>query len=191
MPLPFPSRFPHGWKHPDAFLAIHGGDLGQTMREALCCNDSLTRHLETLAGHSARVRLERQELVPTWEVEAALWNGNHVPPPPGEVLLRNAWLELAGRDWIFAHSQVAMSDLTTSARQVIDQGVEPLGSLFLEQDGLVSRQGLELALAHSPALAARLQQPADQLFWCRRSRLQVNGHFRARILEIFLSSLTD
>ncbi len=190
MPLPFPMHFPHGWKPPEPFLALHGGDLGATMREALRCDDSLTRHLERLAGETARVRLESQELVPAWVEDAALWNGDQ-PPPAGEVLLRNAWLELAGRDWIFAHSQVAMTDLADSARRVIDQGVEPLGSLFLERDGPVTRQGLELALAHSPALAARLEQPAERLFWCRRSRLQVNGHFRARILELFPFPLSD
>ena len=187
MPLPFAIAFPHGWRQPEPFLAAHGDRLTGLMGEALCCNGSLTRHLEKQAGHPVRVRLEGQERIPEWAAEPALWNGGPPPSSGGDVLLRNAWLELAGRDWVFAHSQVAVAGLTDADLRVIDQGEAPLGSLFLDRDDQVRRPELELALARSPELAARLGQPPEQPFWCRRSHLQVNGIFRARILEVLLS----
>ena len=187
MPLPFFPRFKNGWQAPDLALRRFGGKLAVSFQSALLCQGSLTRYLEALVQQPVGVRVESQESAWDWQAAPPLWDDCPTPEPQkGEIFLRNAWLELGGQAWVFAHSQVAVADLPPAARQAIERGREPLGPLFMNREARVERQGLQLARAHIPELAARLECPAEQVFWCRRSLFRVNGSLRARILELFL-----
>ena len=184
--LPYLPKLLQGWLPPERFFETYDGDV--SIRMALACTGSLTRYLEEQTGHMVQLKIESQELLSTWEGNARLWNKCHALPENGMMLSRNAWLLLAGQERIFAHSQVVISALPLEVKLAIEQGEEPLGSLFLEREGSVERVDLELAGAHVPDLAVRLGHKADLVFWCRRSLFCVNHQTRARILEIFLPS---
>lgn len=180
------------WQSPERLLQQRGAALDARLREALACSGSLTRHLEHHWGGAVTVRLENQHLV---EGEAAArllsdspepWQALPLPLAQQGMLLRDAWLAVAGVDRLYAHSRVVVDGLPGAMRRAIDQGVRPLGDLFLQSDSELSREGLRLALAQLPELAQRIGQPAHHSFWCRHSLLRVGGGVRAGILEIFL-----
>ncbi|MBF0625762.1 MAG: DUF98 domain-containing protein [Magnetococcales bacterium] len=187
----FPVQLLDEWRSPEAALAT-GGDphappLSAPFRAALACTGSLTRHLERTLGWPVGVRLEYQELRPAWDSRLDCWDGHQaLPPGDQDVLVREAWLEVDGRDRVLAHSEMMLEGLSAAKRQAIEAGQVPLGALFLEWDGGVTRQQLELSRCRNPALAARLGRPADHPFWCRRSLFHSGGRLRARILELFL-----
>lgn len=189
MPLPFFPRLLRDWLPPERFFQMSGVPDSPRLHAALNCMGSLTRHLEEQTGQTVRIRLESQGPILASEEDSILWDSEHALPPDGTILSRNAWLILAGRERLFAHSQVVMVALPMEAREAVERGEEPLGSLFLEREGCVERSGLELARAYVPDLAHRLGQETDTLYWCRRSLFCVNHVTRARILEIFLPSL--
>lgn len=189
MPLPFSLQLLEGWFEPDHYFQRFGRPDSELLLDALICSGSLTRHLEGRSGQVVKIRLKKQTLIPDWLENPTLWGVRHRLPPDDRILSRNAWLELAGQDWVFAHSQVAVSGLVREARQEIELGAEPLGSLFLQREGLVEREALELAQALIPELACHIGMDEGMSFWCRRSLFRVNGIVRARILELFLPPL--
>lgn len=186
MAIPYSLQLVEGWQEPARLLDRCGAELPARCHEALAHAGSLTRYLEEEWGEQVAVRLESQNLVPGWEETPLLWNGRHNLPADGQVLLRNAWLVVGGRDLVFAHSQVALAGLADPLRLAIERGTLPLGSLFRELEEEVGRARLELALVRSPQLARQAAIAPDRLLWCRRSLLNVGRGPRARILEVFL-----
>lgn len=193
MSIPFTLHLQLPWQDPEFLLHHRGGDLPMVQRSLLACRGSLTRHLESLAGQTMGVRLARQEWIATAEVDTlpawvhpSPWEGLRPLSGDRAILVRDAWLTITDQEWFFAHSQVAATDLPADLRQAIEAGEQPLGSLFLEQQGAVDRLDLALNLATAPILAQQKHLPTDHLFWCRRSLLSVADIPRARILEIFL-----
>lgn len=175
-----------GWLPPDAFFKQFGAPPSPRLRAALCCTDSLTRYMEKETRQTVRVRLESQTPVSGGQEHSVLWDRQQQLPPESIILSRRVWLLLEDRAWLYAHSQVAIDQLSTAARVAIEQGEEPLGTLFIEHEGRVARTDLELAEAYIPDLAAQLGHARDHCYWCRRSLFRVNHEIRARIFEIFL-----
>ncbi|MBF0176441.1 MAG: chorismate lyase [Magnetococcales bacterium] len=161
--------------------------LDPPLQQALVCDGSLTRHLETTTGKPLRVRLERQTLRPSWQENLVLWQGLPQLPVGKEILVREAWLSIARKDLIFAHSEMLLDGLAQVVRSAVEQGEEPLGMVFQERDGEVSRQHLELARVRAPELALRAGMLPHHPFWCRRSLFLTGSVMRARILEMFLA----
>lgn len=186
---PFLPHLLKGWLPPDAFFKQFGAPHSPHLRAALCCTDSLTRHMEAQTQQTVRVRLESQTPVLDGEEHSILWDKQQQLPPESIILARSVWLLLHDKPWLYAHSQVAIDQLSTAARTAIEQGEEPLGSLFIEHEGRVARTDLELAEAHIPDLAAQLGHQHNHCYWCRRSLFRVNQEIRARIFEIFLPVL--
>ena len=190
MPIPFFPRLLEDWLPPERLFQTSALPDSPRLCAALNCTGSLTRYLQEQTGQTVRIRLESQEpMLEEGEEDALLWDTCHTLPPDSKILARNAWLVLADQEWLFAHSQVAMAALPIEAREAIEQGEEPLGSLFLEREGSVERSGLELARAYIPDLAHHLGQQTDSIYWCRRSLFCVNHGIHARIFEIFLPAL--
>ena len=190
MSHPFLPHLLRGWLPPEAFFQRFGMPDSPRLCAALRCTDSLTRYLEAQTRQTVRVRIENQTPIVEAQDDAMLWHGSHgLLLPDRAMLVRNAWLLLADQAWIYAHSQVAVDHLTAEAKAAIEQGEEPLGSLFLEREGPVERTDLELAEAQVPDLARHLGQAEAQRYWCRRSLFRVNHAVRARIFEIFLPVL--
>ena len=188
MSQPFLPHLLHGWLPPDAFFQQFGAPESPRLRAALSCTDSLTRYLEQQTRQIVRIRLESQTPVVDGE-ENSLWDHQQQLPPDSAILARSVWLLLGDQPWLYAHSQVAMDQLSAAAMAAIERGDEPLGSLFLEREGCVQRTDLELAIAHIPDLARHLGEDEQQAYWCRRSLFRVNQNVRARIYEIFLPAL--
>ncbi|MBF0426176.1 MAG: chorismate lyase [Magnetococcales bacterium] len=168
---------------PGPFLA-----LDTTMRRALVCEESLTRHLESLLGHPLRVRLEGQAFRPAGFEAPNLWGAAYRLPTGDPILVRDAWLGVGQRDLIFAHSEMVLTGIAPEARDAVERGEEPLGSLFQELEGAVRRESLELTRVAAPMLAGHIGAPSDQAFWCRRSLFLTGVTLRARILEVFLGT---
>lgn len=184
----FTVRIQEGWLPPDDMLTRHEEGLEPVLREALACPGSLTRHLEQLWKQPVGVRLEGQSAMSGWLEDASLWNGDYQLPVRGLILHRDAWITCGGRDRVFAHSQLAVGDLSQEMRRSIDTGDRPLGAIFLEQELSVVREQLELARVQVPEVARRQGVPDQTTFWCRRSLLSVSGVLQARIMELFLNS---
>ncbi|MEO5349625.1 MAG: chorismate pyruvate-lyase family protein [Magnetococcus sp. YQC-3] len=189
MPQPFLPNLLEAWQSPGRYFAQHGAPDSLRLRAALSCTDSLTRLLEEQTGQSVRVRLESQGPLQEGGVNSILWAKQLQLVSQSPVLARSVWLMLGEQLCLYAHSQVAVDQLSAAARRAIELGEEPLGSLFLEREGPVERTDLELAEAHVPDLSARLGHAGEQRYWCRRSLFRVNGTVRARIFEIFLPVL--
>ena len=189
MRLPFVPHLLQEWLPPDRFFQTVCAPESSHLRDALSCTSSLTHYLEQHSGQTVKIRLDSQEPVLEREESSIVWQGYHTLPLEGTVLSRNVWLVLAGRERLFAHSEVAIFDLSAEERAVIERGEEPLGSHFLERGCLVARSRLELTGAIIPDLAHRLDQESDTLYWCRRSLFHVNQGIRARIFEIYLPPL--
>ncbi|MBF0160091.1 MAG: chorismate lyase [Magnetococcales bacterium] len=193
MSLPFVLQFRHPWQSPHPLLIQHQATLADPLRAALLHAGSLTDYLEQLWQQPVVVRLEQQQVATALAVSDSddpVWSGYPLLDSSAGLLSRAAWLHVAGRDRLFASSQLALAGLSQSLRDRIERGQQPLGTLFLEQAASVARERLELALVTAPQLAQRLDQPAEQLFWCRRS-LFYAGTARARIVEIFLPGFQD
>ncbi|MBF0371635.1 MAG: chorismate lyase [Magnetococcales bacterium] len=182
----FSPHLKEGWQEPQHLLEAEGHGLSPRLRAALGCTSSLTRHLENAWQEPVRVWLESQELSPKWVNEPPVWEARHQLPQRGDVLLRNAWLGMGAKKWVFAHSQVAVADLAASVWAGIERGETPLGALFLDREDRVSRLGLELTLARAPQFAHNIGLSGEVPFWCRRSLFVVNGSPWARILEVFV-----
>lgn len=189
MSVPFLLQPLEAWSSPEHLFQTFRAPDASSLRAALVCMGSLTRHLEAQSGQTVHIRLENQTHLSAWKEDAILWDTQHTLPPESDVLSRNAWLVLAHQERVFAHSQVALTHVSREAREAIERGQEPLGSLFLAHEGPVDRSSLELTLASIPELARRLDQEMDTRYWCRRSLFHVNHGIRARILEIFLPPL--
>ncbi|MBF0178434.1 MAG: DUF98 domain-containing protein [Magnetococcales bacterium] len=183
-------RFSTPWFAPEPFPDLGGSAISESFRAVLGSTDSLTRRLELLTGASGRVRLEEQATLPEWEDLPEIWPPEYRMEPSGPIMTRNAWLALGGRDLLFAHSQLLLAGMEETTRQAIRRGEQPIGSLFLARDEQMRRQRLQLALAISPALAARQGLPEDHRFFARRSLFFVADALRGRILELFWSDLT-
>ncbi|MBF0401507.1 MAG: chorismate lyase [Magnetococcales bacterium] len=189
MRQPFLPQLLKGWLPVDAYFKRFGLPHSPRLQAALSCTDSLTRHLETESHQTVRVRLEHQAPMLDDADESSLWDQQQRLPPQSMILARSVWLLLEDQARLYAHSQVAIDQLSPAAKTAIEQGDEPLGSLFLAHEGKVERTDLELAEAHIPDLAARLGHESNQSYWCRRSLFRVNHEIRARIYEIFLPLL--
>ncbi len=189
MPHFFSLRLLNEWQHPEAGLEPLTAALSPTMRDALVCTGSLTRHLEDLLGETIEVRIIDQDHQSRWEHNPTLWGSQHTLDSDRGVTLRSAWLRVGDKKILLAHSQLAIETLSESTRQAIDEGRLPLGSLLLQEENALERQKLELARAVIPDLARQLGEDEDRVFWCRRSLFLVNGAVSARILEIFLTDL--
>lgn len=184
----FSVRILEGWQPPEHLLTRHDKGMNPSLRQALACQGSLTRHMEHLWLQPVGVRLEGQSAMSGFLEDAILWNGAYQFPVRGLVLHRDAWITVGGRDRVFAHSQLAVADLPKEMRRSIDAGDRPLGAIFLEQEQTVVRESLELALTLVPEVARKQGLPDQSPFWCRRSLLRVNGQRQARIMELFLPS---
>ncbi|MEO5364709.1 MAG: chorismate pyruvate-lyase family protein [Magnetococcus sp. DMHC-8] len=189
MSHPFLPQLPHDWWSPEECFRRFGLPDSLRLQGALCCTDSLTRHLEQQTGQTVSIRLESQLPVLDGQAESCLWDRQHALPPDSVILARSAWLVLGEREWVYAHSQVAVDRLPVAARAAVERGAEPLGSVFLEREGRVERTDLELTRAVVPELARHLGDGAAQTYWCRRSLFRVDQAIRARIFEIFLPDL--
>ncbi|MBF0152792.1 MAG: chorismate lyase [Magnetococcales bacterium] len=189
--------------HPGLFSSVHileawregaslaRGDrlflaLSSVMQEALVCKNSLTRHLEALSGSPLRVRLERQTLCRAWQDDSPFWSELHRLPTGDDILVRDAWLSVDRQELILAHSEMPLGGVAPEIRAAVDRGEEPLGIVFQEREGEVSRQHLELARMCVPEVARRLGLASAEVFWCRRSLFLTGFTVRARILELFL-----
>lgn len=190
MPLPFTLHFLTPWLSPDPFPELAGVMISLRYQAVLASTDSLTRRLEQLTGCSSLVRLENQQLQSVWEDLPEIWTPDYQITHSSVILTRNAWLNLGKRDLVFAYSQLTMTDLTETIQLAIEQGEQPLGSLFLARDEQVERQQVQLASAQAPMLANRLGLPENHPFVCRRSLFIVTGHLYGRILELFLTDLS-
>lgn len=198
-------QFLAAWLPPSTYLSRCGTELptpSVPMREMLCCQGSLTRELEAHFGQPVTVQLDSQEWVspetadtlpstydpdgpPVWDQQLSL-------PQSAPVLIRNAWLIVAGRHCFFAHSQVTAHDLPAPLQHAIEQGITPLGALFSSwntppQPERIDRPELTLTVIRRPGLAVRCGLPPDHLFPSRRSLLRVDGILRARILEMLVA----
>ena len=189
MPQPFLPQLLKGWLPPEAFFQQFGAPESLGVRGALSCTDSLTRYLEEQTQQTVRIRLESQMPLVAGQGDSILWDRQQKLPANSSILARSAWLLLAQQPWLYAYSQVAVAQLSPEARGAIEQGEEPLGSLFLQRDGSVERTDLELAEARIPDLSCHLRQKDDQKYWCRRSLFRVDQVIHARIFEIFLPDL--
>ncbi|MEO5365003.1 MAG: 4-hydroxybenzoate octaprenyltransferase [Magnetococcus sp. WYHC-3] len=146
---------------------------------------SLTRRLERDLGGAVQVQVlpHAAGFLPA---TGSLW-GELFPQEGAEPSQqRQAWLTVRGRRRVFAHSQVLLGDLPAQEREAILAGRTPLGAVFSADGAGVSRRQMEYCLARVPGLALALGRSAQRPFWCRRSLFLVQGHVRARIVEIFL-----
>lgn len=185
MPLPFVLHIAQGWSSPGSFL--QAGEFTPALAAALGCAGSLTRHLQRITAQPVAVRLLSHVVLP--QEADPLWQGLEPLPQAGELLHRDAWLEINGQAWVFAHSQLTLDGLPQAMRREIERGEQPLGALFLEHEETLERHGLQLAWVTAPELARQVGLPDHQRFPARRSLLRAGGAVRARILEIFLVSL--
>ncbi|MBF0627934.1 MAG: DUF98 domain-containing protein [Magnetococcales bacterium] len=191
MSLPFSLHLLTPWLAPEPFFGLDDLPVATRFRALVSSTDSLTRRLEVLTAAPSRVRLESQERLAVDTVDALLWGAGYAVPDGQEGLLsRNAWLTLGDRDLVFAHSRLALSGMPPAIRRAIEQGEEPLGTLFLAQDEPVERLDLHLALGHSPSLARRVGLEEAHRFLVRRSLFLVAGVVYGRILELFLMDLS-
>ena len=188
--IPFLLYPEQAWQEASDLMKHWPATLPRQWLEILMWKGSLTRFLENRWQCPVEVRVENQVTSSEWQAEGFFWQGYPVPSSSKQILLRNAWLHVAGRDRVFAHSQLDTSGLPCKMRDNIQNGVRPLGSLFLEQSADVRRTCLQLASIRSAELAMLTGQTPDSLFWCRRSLFQA-GHAQARIVEIFLAPLTS
>lgn len=191
IPLPFSISLLTPWLDPEPFPDLAGIKISKQFQEIIASTDSLTKRLETHTASPSLVRLENQHLQSDWEDLPEIWTPDYQIHPPHAALLRNAWLTLGKQDLIFAHSQLSLTSMTETTQHTIQQGEQPLGSLFLARDEQVQRQRLQLAAANLPTLASRLNWPESHRFICRRSLFFVANELCGRILEIFLTDLSS
>ncbi|OSM01377.1 chorismate--pyruvate lyase family protein [Magnetofaba australis] len=179
--MPAPAlQFDQHWDDPQTLLAQRGEGLNADWRALLGCEGSLTAALQAHYGAPVLVSLVGQVVMDDAAAEpAGVWDDALQLPFGARHLARDAWLNSPGHLRVFAHSQILLDGLDADTQAQIEQGVKPLGGLFLAQQASVRRTGLALALASAPQLGL------DQPVWCRRSIFVVNEIPRARILELF------
>jgi chorismate-pyruvate lyase len=189
MPHFFTLQLLNPWQEPDIRLKGLTAGLSPALHSALICTGSLTRHLENMLKQTVDVQIIHQDSQSDWEHNPTLWSKQHTLVAKKGVTMRSAWLQAGGENIIFAHSQLAIDNLSSSTRQAIKEGKLPLGSLLLQGENAIERQQLELAQAMIPDLADKIDGDKNRVFWCRRSLFLVNGAVSARIIEIFLTDL--
>ncbi|MBF0183849.1 MAG: chorismate lyase [Magnetococcales bacterium] len=176
----------HGWLVPEEYFAAFGKPVRKQLCAALSCRDSLTRYLEQSGQKPVRIRVQKQAYHTIDDSDNFMWAAQQTLPIGTTILSRSAWLLQQEREQLFAYSEVVMAQLTEAARNALELGDEPLGSLFLERDGLVQRSDVQIAECRIDHPALPFTTEGQQTYWCRRSLFQVNQKIRARILEIFL-----
>ncbi|MBF0190791.1 MAG: chorismate lyase [Magnetococcales bacterium] len=191
MSLPFSLQLLTPWLLPDPFPLLEELPVAPRYREMLSSTDSLTRRLERLTGAASRVRLEKQFQHSVLEEDPLLWGPEYRIPDAPAILSRQAWLALGEQDLVFAHSQLSLVGLAPSTCLAIEQGEAPLGALFLARDEPVERRHLRLAVGVAPALARSAGLAEDHRFVLRRSLFLVAGAACGRILELFLTDLSQ
>ncbi|MBF0613622.1 MAG: chorismate lyase [Magnetococcales bacterium] len=191
MSLPFSLQFITPWLTPSPFPVLADLSIARHYQVMLASTDSLTRRLEDLTGVASRVRLEHQSCGTLEADDGEVWGPEYRLPAPQPLLVRHAWLTLGVNDWVFAHSELALSSFSVEIRRAVEQGAEPLGTLFLARDASVERLHVCLAACHAPELARRAGFQSDHVFVARRSLFLVTGQVCGRIVELFLMDLSS
>ncbi|MBF0347826.1 MAG: chorismate lyase [Magnetococcales bacterium] len=181
--------FLDSWSDPDQLIAQKGIGLSPPLQDLLRWRGSLTQRLQDIIGERVELQLINHDRKSSWPNDDCFWPRMDPSPCHGDVLIRNAWLVLGGHRMVFAHSQILLDGLPDSDRCAIAAGNLALGYLFMEKNGLLKRENLQVNRVSCHHFNLLATFGGGQPCWCRRSMFHVNDDLRARILEIFPSAL--
>ncbi|HIJ85217.1 MAG: chorismate lyase [Magnetococcales bacterium] len=182
-------QFIDPWSEPDQLLAAWGENLSPSLRELLTWRGSLTQRLEDIIGERVELQLINHENQSSWPQNTPFWTQPDANELGVDILIRDAWLVLDGNRYVFAHSEIVLNDLPVSDRQAIMAGDQALGYFFMEKNGRLKREWLQLRRIFTQNSSNFLKFGGTAPCWCRRSMFHVNERLRARIVEIFPSVL--